>query len=118
MYATKMPEGSDSRILFLDRIQEFLFSDGLGNSQNSFNLYLTGSKSNSSSSAMLDHPGAQLFERRFSPEDFLSLLPSTHSRSGTVVYVCGPPEMTDEVIAFLKGLEGMVGDQVLCEKWW
>ncbi|PGH27326.1 hypothetical protein AJ80_01036 [Polytolypa hystricis UAMH7299] len=42
-------------------------------------------------------------------------------QSGTVCYVCGPPNMTDE---FVKALEEMVGSgaegkkRVFCEKWW
>jgi len=37
---------------------------------------------------------------------------------GTVFYVCGPPDMTDEIVAFLKEQENVVPEQVLCEKWW
>ncbi|CAK1354245.1 unnamed protein product [Cercospora beticola] len=67
------------------------------------------------------------FGRRFKEEDLVravdgyrqeSVFGLQHERSGTVCYVCGPPKMTDEVVDFLKGLEGMDERRVLCEKWW
>jgi hypothetical protein len=36
----------------------------------------------------------------------------------TVFYVCGPQKMTDEIVGVLKGMDGVVGERVLCEKWW
>jgi hypothetical protein len=41
-----------------------------------------------------------------------------HDRKGTVALVCGPPTMTDEIVAYLSKQPGMSGDRVLCEKWW
>ena len=43
---------------------------------------------------------------------------SQSDRSRTVCYVCGPPKMTDEFVAFLVQQPGMAGERVLCEKWW
>ena len=39
-------------------------------------------------------------------------------RKGAVVYICGPQQMTDEIIEGLKEKEGMRDDRVYCEKWW
>lgn len=36
----------------------------------------------------------------------------------TVFYVCGPPNMTDEFVKFLKEQDSVDPDRVLCEKWW
>jgi NAD(P)H-flavin reductase len=36
----------------------------------------------------------------------------------TVFYVCGPPDMTDEIVEFLKAQDAVDPDKVLCEKWW
>lgn len=41
-----------------------------------------------------------------------------HDRESTVCYVCGPPQMTDEIVAMLRKQEGMNESRVLCEKWW
>lgn len=41
-----------------------------------------------------------------------------YDRQGTVCYVCGPPKMTDEFVAFLQNQEGMTQERVRCEKWW
>jgi NAD(P)H-flavin reductase len=35
---------------------------------------------------------------------------------GTVCFVCGPPEMTDELVGFLGKQVGK--ERVFCEKWW
>ena len=38
--------------------------------------------------------------------------------NNSVVYICGPPAMTDEIVRRLKEEEGMEERRVLCEKWW
>jgi NAD(P)H-flavin reductase len=43
---------------------------------------------------------------------------SSMGRERTMCYVCGPQRMTDEVVEFLGGQEGMERGRVLCEKWW
>lgn len=47
-----------------------------------------------------------------------SLFGPEHDRKNTAAYVCGPPKMTDEVVAMLSKQSGMSPDRVLCEKWW
>lgn len=36
----------------------------------------------------------------------------------TVCYLCGPPGMTDEFVALLKGLLGDGQERIFFEKWW
>lgn len=36
----------------------------------------------------------------------------------TVAYVCGPPNMTDELVSFFQDDMGIPKERVLCEKWW
>jgi ferredoxin-NADP reductase len=36
----------------------------------------------------------------------------------TVFYVCGPPDMTDEMVDYIKKQDNVVPERVLCEKWW
>ena len=66
------------------------------------------------------------FARRISKEDLLLALDGydrdvsnvASGRTGTVCFVCGPPNMTDDFVAFLACQPGMAEDRVLCEKWW
>ena len=59
-----------------------------------------------------------LHQRRITREDLISALGPVERRKDAVAYVCGPPAMTDEFVAVLRGAEGVVGERVLCEKWW
>ncbi|KAF1841315.1 uncharacterized protein K460DRAFT_318122 [Cucurbitaria berberidis CBS 394.84] len=36
----------------------------------------------------------------------------------SVFYVCGPPDMTDELVQFLKEQKSVKPERVFCEKWW
>ena len=36
----------------------------------------------------------------------------------SVFYVCGPPDMTDELVDNLKQQPNVAEKRVLCEKWW
>ena len=36
----------------------------------------------------------------------------------SVFYVCGPPDMTDELVDHLKQQPNVMENRVLCEKWW
>lgn len=56
--------------------------------------------------------------RRIGEADLLEALGPEKERENTVVYVCGPPEMTDEFVEVLGKVHGMEGRRVLCEKWW
>lgn len=55
--------------------------------------------------------------RRLSSDDVLEALGDAQ-RDKTVCYVCGPPQMTDELVELLREQDGMSADRVLCEKWW
>ena len=55
--------------------------------------------------------------RRIEKGDFLHALGTgNEARANTVCYVCGPPEMTDELVGFLG--EQIGKERVFCEKWW
>lgn len=66
------------------------------------------------------------FARRLRKDDLLPILDGytqeigyqDRDRSGTVCYVCGPPDMTDDLVSFLSQQPGMAQERVLCEKWW
>lgn len=56
--------------------------------------------------------------RRIAHEDLMEALGPVEGRKGMVVYICGPPGMTDEFVEVMGGAEGMDGGRVFCEKWW
>jgi ferredoxin-NADP reductase len=56
--------------------------------------------------------------RRIEYGDLLDCLGPEEERKKTVVYVCGPPMMTDEFVGALGKVSGMENKRVLCEKWW
>ena len=59
------------------------------------------------------------FGRRLDHRDVSRALGSSPTeRRAMACYVCGPPAMTDEMVEFVRGLEGVRREWVLCEKWW
>lgn len=114
-YASRVPEEGVGKILFLDRISGLL-RDGRVNG--SLALFLTGRRElPESESEPWEELGHQIHKRRMSQQDLRDLV-SDPKR--TVVYICGPPVMTDDFKAFLTSPDGLAMDtsQVLLEKWW
>ena len=117
------PHHPTSQILFYNRLKNIFTSPTLSPDQN-FSLFLTGDYTSPPSIPLTVPPSTDLrsniqtYHRRFEPQDLIDRLPGQEKRGGTVAYVCGPPRMTDEVVGFLRGLEGLSEEQVLCEKWW
>lgn len=56
--------------------------------------------------------------RRIKHEDLMEALGPVEERKGVVVYICGPPGMTDEFVKVMSRAEGIERERVLCEKWW
>ena len=54
---------------------------------------------------------------RFGREELQEALAPPDQRSSTVGYVCGPPQMTDQVVEQLSGADGMEASRVFSEKW-
>jgi ferredoxin-NADP reductase len=60
-----------------------------------------------------------MHDRRIESTDLLAALgDDVQEREKTLVYVCGPPGMTDEIVAWFGRQAGMSGERVFCEKWW
>lgn len=114
IYATKSIDGE---ILFADRLLHIASNRP---QQVKLHFFLTGSQSGGAA-ALQDSRLAELAispsYRRLNTKDVLEAL-SSSGREQTVCYVCGPPQMTDELVDLLRGQEGMSADRVLCEKWW
>ena len=127
--ARKSPSEHLSSILFFDRLCE-IFTHNITPGW-SFELYLTRpppSKSSSPESlddseilqkvdVALAHPH-NIWSRRFVEGDLLHAIGAPAERERTVVYVCGPPAMTDWTVDTLRRAEGMPSERVMCEKWW
>lgn len=127
-YSTRLPQGynpaaTDSaldQILFLPRLRQIIRSQL--HSQRlriSLDLFLTDSTPKSVSRS---HPDLVIHPRRIKEDD---LRLAIHGGDGklnswaTVCYVCGPPQMTDELVEQLKGMLGDGGEQrIFFEKWW
>lgn len=64
--------------------------------------------------------GEQLETRRINELDLLDSVETLdrQERKAMVAYVCGPPSMTDWAVSVLRKAPGVVGERVLCEKWW
>jgi hypothetical protein len=115
-YSTKVTNGAADRegILFL---LDLINIDNQARSQGvSFRLevFVTSKLSQD------EHPdiGIPYHLRRLNTEDISEALGSVEQRKATVCYVCGPPTMTDGLVEFCQGQEGMEASRVLCEKWW
>ena len=132
LYSTKIPSpsstslaggdatleyGSADEILFLPRLRSL----SAENPSMRLSLYLTGSSSNkystSTSKFVLNDIDSAPKHHRIGPADLEDALGRDEElRRETVVYVCGPPAMTDEIVAWFEG-NGLDG-RVFCEKWW
>ncbi|KAG9239294.1 putative oxidoreductase NAD-binding domain-containing protein 1 [Amylocarpus encephaloides] len=103
--------------LFLSRLTEAVTSL---KDQATATLFRTQPKASSELEAKSEESRSSLAiqERRITAEDILNELGPVEDRSNVVVYVCGPPQLTDEFVEVAKKAEGMKEENVLCEKWW
>ncbi|KJX97964.1 oxidoreductase NAD-binding domain-containing protein 1 [Zymoseptoria brevis] len=123
VYATKSESDLDpQRILFLPRLMDLVAAAAESNV--TLRLFLTGT----GDQGYIEHgklPNST-FGGRIQEIDLLKAIDGykknvfgpEHDRKGTVALVCGPPKMTDEMVAYLQKQPGMSLDRVLCEKWW
>lgn len=128
-YSTRLPQGHNSaitdtaldQILFLPRLRQILRSQLQAQRLRiSLDLFLTDLAPSGdlpeSPSDLVIHP------RRLSERDLRLAVKGadeTLDPRDTVCYVCGPPQMTDEMVELLKGILGVGGEQrVFFEKWW
>ncbi|QIW98227.1 hypothetical protein AMS68_003745 [Peltaster fructicola] len=123
LYASKTSSELDAqKILFLPRLLDLvgIADDPLNVT---LSLYLTGSGTDEGGLIEDGRLPNRTFARRLQEFDLSRALDGFRDggmtdRKDTVAYVCGPPKMTDEIVATLNRQEGMSPDRVLCEKWW
>lgn len=116
-YASRVSDEGIGKILFLERIDALLKS---GKVPGSLALFLTSGKEEISEDerrSWVDR-GHVVHKRRIAQQDLRDLVGGDPEH--TVVYICGPPVMTDEAVDFLTSPEGLGMDKsrVMIEKWW
>ncbi|GMF69466.1 unnamed protein product [Aspergillus oryzae] len=86
------------------------------------NVVLIAGGVDTSSPLLLNQPDdLSIHSRRVSQDDLRTALTGPNGDikpEETVCYMCGPPAMTDEFVAALRGLMGDGSDRVFFEKWW
>ncbi|KAL7942996.1 hypothetical protein V8C42DRAFT_331041 [Trichoderma barbatum] len=115
LYASKLPRsGKLSDIVFLDRITRLV---GEGKVKGEVKLYVTAAGiAVSQGMESINGAQVQVQPRRLTMVDVEAAIGEDGHDRGTVVYVCGPPTMTDELVEKLAGV--MDPQRVLTEKWW
>ncbi|KAF2202600.1 hypothetical protein GQ43DRAFT_368808 [Delitschia confertaspora ATCC 74209] len=132
LYSSKLPSNNSksTEVLFLSRLLDIFSPSGNHprSSSGCLDLFITGTWDNSllrishlqslfGASGTL--PTVSVSSGRISDTDLLKAAGSCpFERSSSVYYVCGPPQMTDYTVQFLRGQDGVSADHVLCEKWW
>ncbi|RBR15590.1 hypothetical protein FVER53590_30319 [Fusarium verticillioides] len=107
LYASKLPVQGLGGVLFLDRIRKWFKANQL---IGDLKMFTTGIYEGQVESRELD-----VHERRFTFEDVKE---AVGEKNKSVVYVCGPATMTDEIVDGLTGDRGMDKNRVMLEKWW
>jgi ferredoxin-NADP reductase len=107
LYASKLPAQGLKGVLFLERIREWFAEKRLSGD---LKVFATGRCDGHIESGELD-----VHERRFTVEDVKE---AVGEKNNSVVYVCGPATMTDEIVDGLTGDGGMDKNRVMLEKWW
>ena len=118
LYSTRPATPEVTDILFYTRIRKLLSTDP--SAERTLDLFLTGSASplKLNNNDQVIAGGVYVHQRRISYQDLASALGPVQERGGAVVYVCGPAQMTDELVEVLRKSDGMDEQRVLCEKWW
>ncbi|KAF7558952.1 hypothetical protein G7046_g5204 [Stylonectria norvegica] len=118
LYASKVLGERLSEVLFLERIAG-LFAEG--RLKGGLQFFATGSASSLKNCPveLKDKAEMSLHHGRLSASH-LSAAVGTQHRNSTLVYVCGPPIMTDEIFEILTSPShiGLDTSQVKTEKWW
>jgi hypothetical protein len=122
LYGSKADGYDPQRILFLPRLMDLIAAaDDPGVT---LRCFLTGLDED----GIIEHGKLpnRTFGRRLKEGDLLRAIDgyaeggteADYDRRNTVCMVCGPPAMTDELVAFLRQQTDMSESRVLCEKWW
>ncbi|PNP51464.1 hypothetical protein THARTR1_07904 [Trichoderma harzianum] len=114
IYASKLPRsGKLSDIVFLDRITTLFGEDKV---KGEMKLYVTAAgNAMSQETTSINGARVEVLPRRLTMADVEAAIGDGQDQ-GTVVYVCGPPTMTDELVEKLAAI--VDPQRVLTERWW
>ncbi|KAM3564888.1 hypothetical protein MY1884_000488 [Beauveria asiatica] len=119
MYATKVPEdGGLGGVLFLNRIVDLFRRDQVAGE---VELFLTGPVFRIRDVTAVRTGQVDIRLGRMTREDLVSKISVSSSTNDTLVYVCGPPAMTDYFVDILTapGMASIIDAAcVKSEKWW
>lgn len=120
LYSAKKPaDGDVASILFLDRMRD-LFRQG--KIAGRMRLFMTGTGPEpSADQAGAPAEGFDITYGRMTNDDLLGEVRTDGSRDGRLVYVCGPPAMTDQFVELLTApaMGSTINpSHVKFEKWW
>jgi hypothetical protein len=138
LYSTKTPskDTQPSEVLFLPELLELFRRPRSQPSKDRVELFLTGTWDGTQLNRKDDepiHPLMSLTLPKLSSDTDVPVIAWIHriddialsSAVGnsdeapkSVFLVCGPPEMTDNIVNFLKEQRYVKPERVLCEKWW
>jgi NAD(P)H-flavin reductase len=113
VYSTKVPEDEGGRVLFLEELQAV---QDKWSRRMHVRLFMTGDLAGDEFKELNESSG-EVKTRRVMKYDLRKIL-GDDGLENTVAYICGPPQMTDEFVAYLTDEMKMPEERVLCEKWW
>ena len=138
LYSTKVP-ASDTQpeeVLYLTRLLELFRKPRSVPTKNCIELFLTGTWDGSPLNRREDEPIYPLMSltlpklssetdvpvtawtHRIDDTALLSAVGREEEARHTVFYVCGPSDMTDEIVEYIQKQKHVDPARVLCEKWW
>lgn len=138
IYSTKVPsrETDPTEVLFLNEILELFRIPRSISTKDRIELFYTGTWDGSDMGTRSDaliHPLMSLtlpqidsttevpvtaWTHRIDDSALRSAVGNEKEARATVFYVCGPPDMTDSMVKFIKDQPAVNEKHVLCEKWW
>lgn len=108
LYSNKVPAQGLTGVLFLERIKTWFEENKISGDLKVFETSEHGKHE--------DESEFNVSKRRFTVQDVKEAVAGQEEES--VVYVCGPAEMTDEIVDGLTRDDGMDKKRVMLEKWW
>ncbi|KAL4811266.1 hypothetical protein BDV18DRAFT_129002 [Aspergillus unguis] len=127
LYSSKLPDATSpesalDQVLFLPRLREIVRSQSqFHRLRITLDLFLSNLQDQSSSLLRQTPEDLAIHPRRINQEDLKKAVSGNgvqFAPDETVCYVCGPPQMTDEVVGTVTGLLNGQKERVFYEKWW
>ncbi|CAO2657768.1 Nn.00g038940.m01.CDS01 [Neocucurbitaria sp. VM-36] len=138
LYSTKVPsrETDQSEVLYLPEIIDLFRIPRTESTRDRIELFFTGTRDGSDMGTDNEAPINPLmaltlpnidshtevpvlaWTHRIDESALSSAIGDEKQAQSSVFYVCGPPDMTDDIVKILKEQEHVKPERVLCEKWW